>query len=61
VFLEEGTHLKVGITHLEAERFGFLRSGDDAAIVIGQNDHRPSPELRPEKHLHRCKAVITID
>jgi len=30
--------LEDGHAHLDAERFGFLRAGGDAAVVVGEDD-----------------------
>ena len=61
MLLEECADLEIGIPHSQPEIFRFLGSSDNAAIVVGQNDDRPTPEFWSEKHFYRCKTVIAVD
>jgi len=40
--------LEEGLGHPDAHGLGLGRTGDDAAVVVGEDHHRPVPEPRVE-------------
>ena len=50
-----------GCAHLDAERLGLVRAGDDAAIVVGQHHDGLAPQLRLEHPLARRIEVVAVD
>lgn len=59
VLLQEIPHLEVGVAHLQAEGFCFVRTGHNATIRIRKNDDRAVPQLRPEDAF--AAAVERVD
>ena len=51
----------IGIAHFEAERFGFVREGDDAAVIVRQHHDRTAFEARLEHALAGAIEAVAID
>ena len=59
--LDQVADLEIRIAHLEAEGLGLVAAGDDAAVVVGEHDHRPVDDRRVEDPLARRIEIIAID
>ena len=53
-------YLKIRVSHLDAQRLGFIRPGDRAPIVVRQHDHRPALEPWLEHLLAAHIEVVAI-
>jgi len=58
---EELLVLEGGRTHLDAEGFCFVASGDDAAVVVGKHDDRLAVEMRLKDALARGVEIVAVD
>ena len=45
---EQWAALEFRRTHLDTERFGLFRAGDDAAVIVRENNNGAQAQLRPE-------------
>ena len=48
MLFEQIAALEFRRAHLDAERFGFFRAGNNAAIVVRKNNYRAQAQLWPE-------------
>ena len=58
---QESLHLVDRFAHRDAQVLGFLGPGDDAAVVVGQHDHRAALQARVEHPLARGIEVVDVD
>ena len=59
--LQEMTDFELRFCHADAQGFGFIGAGDDAAVIVGQHDYRLAYEVGPEKALAACIEVIAVN
>src|SRR5262249_48058656 len=57
----QGADLEIRIAHPEAEGLGFVGAGDHAAVVVGQDDHRPVVDGGVEDPLAGRVENVAID
>ena len=50
-----------GLSHGDAERLGFSGAGDDAAVVVGEDDDRAPLQLRLKEGLAGGVEVVAVD
>ena len=50
-----------GVAHLDAERLGFGRPGDGAAVVVRQDDDRHADQAGIERALAGDVVVVAVD
>ena len=48
------------LTHSYAQTLGFVGSGDGAAVVVGEHDHRTALQVGPEYPLAADKEVVAV-
>ena len=48
MLLKQFAALEFRRAHLDAERFGFFGAGDDAAVIVRENNNRSQAQLWPE-------------
>ena len=58
--LDERPHLVEGLPHADAEGFGLVRAGDDAAVVVREHHDGASHEVGPEDTLAGGVEVIAV-
>lgn len=58
--LDERPHLVEGLPHADAEGFGLVRAGDDAAVVVREHHDGASHEVGPEDPLAGGIEVIAV-
>ncbi len=61
VLFEKGVGLETGHSHCDTEGLGFVASSDNAAVVVGQNNHRPTAQHWRKDPLARDIKVIAVD
>ena len=61
VLLDDVAHLEEGHAHGDAEHLRLVRSGDHAAVIVGQDDNWPVHEMRPEDPFAGCVEVVAVD
>ena len=50
-----------GLAHGDAERLGFIRARDHAAVIVRQHDDRPAAQLRLKHALARGIEIVAVD
>jgi hypothetical protein len=48
------------VAHAHPQGLGLVRSGNGAAVVVAQNDHRPMLEVRPEYPFTTDVEIVAI-
>jgi len=61
VAVDQGLAAEIWLTHLDTQRLGFVGSGDDAAIVIGEHHYRLSLKLRLENPFTGDIEVVAVN
>ena len=60
VLLHDIPDLEEGITHLDAERLGFVAPRDRAAVVVREHDDRLPVQLRTENPFARGEEIVAV-
>jgi len=60
-FFFEVADLEPGRTHLDAQRFGFVRAGNGAAVVVGEDDERAVLQPGLEDAFAAAVEVVAVD
>jgi hypothetical protein len=53
--------LEPGRAHLDAQRFGFVRAGNGAAVVVGEDDERAVLQPGLEDAFAAAVEVVAVD
>jgi hypothetical protein len=60
-FIFEVADLEPGRAHLDAQRFGFVRAGNGAAVVVGEDDERAVLQPGLEDAFAAAVEVVAVD
>lgn len=60
MFLKQVADLESGLSHVDAELFGFGAAGNNAAVVIGQDDDGRVFQVRSEYFFAGGVEAVTI-
>jgi hypothetical protein len=61
MFPDDRLGLEVGDSHLDTERLGFRGSCDNAAVIVGQDDHGLATQVGPEDRFAGGIEGVAVD